>query len=68
MDNMSFPQSNPQMFSGEQPADGGAPGAPGVGAPGLVDGQGQFQPGSIPAPAGGAGGSPTNPEGKTTLW
>ena len=55
------------MYTGEQPADGGAPGAPGVGAPGMGDGQVQFQPGSIPQPAGGAG-TPTNPEGKTTLW
>lgn len=64
---MSFSQPNPQMYTGEQPADGGAPGAPGVGAPGMGDGQVQFQPGSIPQPAGGAG-TPTNPEGKTTLW
>ena len=52
---------------GEHNHDGGAPGAPGVGAPGMGDGQVQFQPGSIPQPAGGAG-TPTNPEGKTTLW
>lgn len=64
---MSFSQGNPPMYGGEQPADGSAPGAPGAGAPGLGDGQAQFAGGSIPPPTGG-GGTPTNSEGKTTLW
>lgn len=75
MDNMNFVQQQPQQF-GEQPQDGGEPGAPGPGGAIFGDGgqgqfgdggQGQFQPGGMPGGPGGSGSQPGSDE-KTTLW